>query len=271
MAATKKKKRMAKASGATSSTSKSLLASYWNESARPLVSLAFVAPMIVAYEGGLLLLGPQAMRNGADVWLRQLLELLGFSQYFILPVLTCGLLLGWHHLNGERWSVPWKYLYVMLVESILLGGLLLLIAQSQYGIFAAIESPTGPTLALPSGKAFGQLVAFFGAGIYEELLFRVMLFPATAAVLRFVGTPRRTSWVVAIFLSSLAFAAAHYQLDLVIGNLHLVTSYGEPFEWKSFLFRFTAGVFFAAQMLARGFGVAAGTHAFYDILVSLPL
>ena len=173
--------------------------------------------------------------------------------------------------NGERWSVPWKYLYVMLVESILLGGLLLLIAQSQYGGLAAIESPAMPTLALQSGKAFGQLVAFFGAGIYEELLFRVILFPACAAALRFVGTPRRTSWVVAIFLSSLAFAAAHYQLDLMIGNLHLVTSYGDPFEWKSFLFRFTAGVFFATLMLARGFGVAAGTHAFYDILVSLPL
>ncbi len=267
MAVTKKKKKPAKASDRAT---KSIGARYWNESARPLVSLAFVAPMIVAYEGGLVLLGPKAMRNGADVWLRQLLEWLGFTQYFLLPVLTCGLLLGWHHLNSERWSVPWKYLYVMLVESILLGGLLLLIAQSQYGILAAIESPAATTLALQSGKAFGQLVAFFGAGIYEELLFRVMLLPACAAALRFVGTPRRTSWVVAIFLSSLAFAAAHYQLGLVIGNFHLVTSYGDPFEWKSFLFRFTAGVFFATLMLARGFGVACGTHAFYDILVSLP-
>src|SRR5687767_14843678 len=96
---------------ASESASKSLVARYWNESARPLVSLAFVAPMIIAYEGGLFVLGPEAMRNGADVWLRQLLEWLGFSQYFVLPVLTCALLLGWHHLNQERWSIRWTFLY----------------------------------------------------------------------------------------------------------------------------------------------------------------
>src|SRR3990170_3082495 len=48
---------------------------YWRESQRPLVSLAFVLPLLVVYEGGVLWLGPAAMRNGADVWLRQLLDL----------------------------------------------------------------------------------------------------------------------------------------------------------------------------------------------------
>ena len=76
-----KKKKDRGSSSPTSS--KSLLSRYWNETARPLVGLAFVTPMIVAYEGGLVALGPQAMRNGADVWLRQLLEWLGFSQYFL--------------------------------------------------------------------------------------------------------------------------------------------------------------------------------------------
>ncbi|MBC8354209.1 MAG: CPBP family intramembrane metalloprotease [Planctomycetes bacterium] len=248
----------------------SLVSRYWNESARPLVSLAFVAPIIAAYEGGLVALGPKAMRNGADVWLRQLLEWLGFTQYFLLPALTCALLLGWHHLNKERWSFRWTYLYGMLFESMAFGGLLLVAAQAQQHIFVAISSNGPPPLAVQTSEALGKLVAFFGAGIYEELLFRVMLFPAMAAILQMVGTPPRTSWVVAIFLSSLAFAAAHYQLDLMIGNYHLVTSYGDSFEWASFFFRFSAGVFFATLLLARGFGIAAGAHAFYDILVSLP-
>jgi membrane protease YdiL (CAAX protease family) len=250
-------------------SSKSLLARYWDESARPLVSLVFVAPMIVAYEGGLFVLGPKAMRNGADVWLRQLLEWLGFSQYFLLPGLTCALLLGWHHLNRDRWSIRWTCLYGMLFESMAFGGLLLVAAQAQQGAFAAIDSHA-PSLAIQSTKIFGKLVAYLGAGIYEELLFRAMLFPAMAAMLRFVGTPRRTSWLVAIFVSSLAFSAAHYQLDLMIGNYHLVTSYGDSFEWTSFLFRFGAGIYFSSLLLARGFGIAAGAHAFYDILVSLP-
>ena len=262
----KQKKKPAKQETA----SKSLFARYWNESARPLVSLAFVAPMIVAYEGGLFALGPRAMRNGADVWLRQLLEWLGFSQYFLLPALTCGLLLGWHHLNKERWAIRWTCLYGMLFESMAFGCLLLVAAQAQQGFLAAIDSQAAPPLAIQGTKAFGRLVAYLGAGIYEELLFRAMLFPAIAAMLRLVGTPGRTSWIVAIFVSSLAFSAAHYQLDLMIGNFHLVTSYGDSFEWTSFLFRLGAGLFFSTLLLARGFGITAGAHAFYDILVSIP-
>ena len=71
-------------------------------------------------------------------------------------------------------------------------------------------------------------------------------------------------------LCSAAFAAAHYQLDLKIGSYHLMTLHGEPFDWTSFMFRFGAGIFFSTLLLARGFGITAGTHAFYDILASLP-
>ncbi len=36
-----------------------------------------------------------------------------------------------------------------------------------------------------------------------------------------------------------------------------------------FVFRFTAGAFFAVLFVYRGFGIAAGTHALYDIFVSV--
>ena len=45
------------------------------------------------------------MRNGADAWLRQTLELLGFNAYFLLPALTVGILLGWHHVLRQPWHV----------------------------------------------------------------------------------------------------------------------------------------------------------------------
>jgi membrane protease YdiL (CAAX protease family) len=246
-----------------------MLSTYWNESARPLVALAFVGPMILVYESGLFVLGPQAMRNGADVWLRDLLSSLGFAQYFLLPCLPCSTLLGWHHLNRERWKIHWSALYGMLLEAMLFGFVLLVLARALTGFLAAAAVPSGPQLAFQSAGQFGHIVTFLGAGIYEELVFRLMLFPALAALLRLVGTPRRTSWVVSLFLSSLLFAAAHYQLDLLIGSHHLVTTVGDSFEWTSFLFRTAAGVFFATLFLARGFGVAAGAHAFYDILVSM--
>ena len=52
-----------------------LLATYWAESRRPFASLVFILPMLLAYEVGLLWLGSGGLRNGADVWLRQVLDL----------------------------------------------------------------------------------------------------------------------------------------------------------------------------------------------------
>ena len=76
--------------------------------------------------------------------------------------------------------------------------------------------------------------------------------------------PPRPSMVVAVLLSSLMFAAAHY-----------VGQYGDPVDWADsrfwfgFIFRCVAGVFFSVLFIYRGFGIAAGTHAGYDILVGL--
>ncbi len=58
--------------------------------ARPLASLAFVIPLLLLYEGGIIILGPQAVRQRRDVWLRQFLDALGFSQYLLLPAADRG-------------------------------------------------------------------------------------------------------------------------------------------------------------------------------------
>jgi membrane protease YdiL (CAAX protease family) len=61
-----------------------------------------------------------------------------------------------------------------------------------------------------------------------------------------------------VLLSSLLFAVAHY-----------VGPYGDVPRWPSFLFRTLAGIFFAVVFLYRGFGIAAGSHAAYDILLGV--
>jgi len=241
---------------------------YWACSSRPLVGLFFVAPMLVAYEGGLLLLGPQAMRNGADAWLRHGLEQLGFGQYFLLPLLTCGVLLAWHHLQRESWHVSVPLLPGMLLESVVLSLVLLLLAHLQGSLLAFVGAVP---CSVPAGEGAspGQFVAFLGAGIYEELLFRLMLLPLVAVVLKAAGATPRTSLIGAVVATSMLFAAAHYRFEFSLGTIAFATVLGEPFEWTSFLFRSAAGVFFSLVFLYRGFGIAAGTHAFYDILVSL--
>lgn len=244
----------------------SFAAGYWNESRRPLVSLLFVAPMLAAYEGGLLLLGPSSMRNGADVWLREFLERIGFSQYFLLPLLTCGILLGWHHLQRDKWTVRSVVLYGMVLESVALAAGLLLLAEWQSSWFAS--PTTRAVLFLPTrSAALGKVVAYLGAGIYEELLFRLMLLPLCATVLRGCGVSRRTSLISAVILGSLVFAAAHYRIEFVLFDYTLGSSSGESWDMVSFVFRVLAGGVFSLLFIYRGFGIAAGTHALYDIFV----
>lgn len=220
--------------------------------------------MLLIYEGGMLMLGPGGMRNGADVWLRTLLDFLGFGQYLLLPVLTCGILLAWHHLLRQRWRLEPGVLSVMLVESAVLALILLGIARLQGWLFYALSTESATIvpgeLSLQIGTFVRQLVSYFGAGIYEELLFRLMLLPAIAAAVRAASLSRSNSLIVAVVVTSLLFSAAHYRL---------FTAEGDLFTWFSFLFRFLAGVFFAVLFLLRGFGIAAGTHTLYDVLVGV--
>ena len=234
---------------------------YWGESSRPLTSLAFIAPLLALYEGGVLALGPSAVRNGADVWLRRFLDLLGLQQYFLLPVLTIGLLLVWHHLRREPWRVSPNVVYGMYLESFALAFALVGIAHLQgsllHGLAAAWPSPLSLSES-PMAQFVVRLVGFFGAGIYEEVLFRLALLPVVQRLLAYAGANSARAALGAIVLTSLLFSTAHY-----------VGAYGEAFAWYSFLFRFLAGGFFAVLFVYRGFGIAAGAHALYDILVGM--
>ena len=100
-------------------------------------------------------------------------------------------------------------------------------------------------------------MGYLGAGIYEELLFRLIVLSLLILVLRSLRLPAWAGMAIAVLASSLLFSAAHY-----VGGR-------EPLVWFSFLFRFIAGVFFALLFLYRGFGITAGAHAGYNILVGI--
>ncbi len=204
------------------------------------------------YEGGVLWLGPAGVRNGADVWMQQLLGLLGFGGFLLLPLLTIAILLGWHHTSRQPWRVSRGVLGGMAVESAALAVLLLVVADLQARLLAlGGQAPVCQLAAGGSATAYAShLVRYFGAGLYEELLFRLMLVPLVMAAIGCLVAVRRTQVGVAVVLTSLLFAAAHY-----------VGPHGEPYQLYSFLFRFVAGGFFALLFIYRGFGIAAGTHA----------
>jgi membrane protease YdiL (CAAX protease family) len=98
-----------------------------------------------------------------------------------------------------------------------------------------------------------------GAGIYEELLFRVILVSGLAWVATYgFGWGRPRGNLFAVLLGALIFAAFHY-----------IGPYGEPFELASFTFRTVAGLLFSGLYVLRGFGITAWTHALYDVLLAV--
>jgi len=238
--------------------SPSLGGDYWSQSRRPLACLFFVGPLLVIYEADLICLGSGAMRNGADALLRQALDLLGFNTYFLLPVLTVGILLGWHHVLRQPWHVRRNVLFGMTFECLGLAAALWLSWRLYQFLFQAVEHAVGHAVGLNIAHSVGTISCYLGAGIYEELLFRLILLNLGIGLLAWMRVGRRASVIGGIVATSLIFSAAHY-----------IGASGDEFLWRTFLFRFLAGVYFAVLFRYRGFGIAVGTHAFYDVLVGL--
>jgi membrane protease YdiL (CAAX protease family) len=230
---------------------------YWIQSRRPVVSLVFIAPLMIVYEVGVLIWHVQ---NGADAWMRQLLDLMGFSQHFLLPALTVCVLLAWHYLAHQPWRFSPSVLTPMAVECLLLAVCLQGVYVFQRSLFFAFVEP----IQLDIGDKVKTAVSFLGAGVYEELLFRLLLLSAMSWLIRRWWTRPKAGVVLAVLLSSLIFAAAHY-----IGPAGYAFDWLSLTSWFGFIFRFIAGVFFSILFVFRGFGIAAGTHAAYDILAAL--
>ena len=158
---------------------------------------------MAVYEVGVVGLGAKAIRNGADIWLRGFLELLDFGQYFLLPVLVIGILLGWHYTTRQAWRVPRGVLSGMCVECAALAVCLWVVSQAEAWILQAavgtVMSIGRAAAVASSGQAsLAGFIGFFGAGVYEELLFRLMLLPAMAWGIRRLGAPDRSATVLAV-------------------------------------------------------------------------
>ncbi len=110
------------------------------------------------------------------------------------------------------------------------------------------------------GETAAKAVTYVGAGIYEEVLFRLCLLPACFGLFRLLQLNTTWAAVLAVISTSLMFAIAHH-----------VGPTGEAFRLFPFTFRLVAGLFFAALFVLRGFGITVGTHAAYDLLVGLLL
>jgi len=117
-----------------------------------------------------------------------------------------------------------------------------------------------PPLAIGQAVAMDWPVTFMvslGAGVYEELVFRVILVSGLLLVARkLFGWGNVTSTTFAVITGALVFSAFHY-----------IGPYGDPLEMPSFVFRTVAGLAFSGLYVTRGFGITAWTHALYDVFL----
>ncbi len=238
---------------------------YWTQARQPLHSLLFLLPLLAIYEIGVGLTAGAAhetARNGADYWMRSGLHMAGFRHPLLLPIVIVGLLAGWHFVGRFRWQLSPATLVGMLAESLLFGMCLVVLGQLQDLAFrphvghVAHGAQSGILLSQP--PALPLIVSYVGAGVYEEVLFRLCLIPVAYGLLRALLVPRRPAVLIAVLATSLLFSAAHY-----------VGPAADTFTMFSFAFRAMAGVFFAGLFVVRGFGVTAGSHAAYDLLVGV--
>ncbi len=231
---------------------------YLEQSRQPLSSLIFIAPPLLLYELGVLYWAQPGSRNGADIWLRDCLQSVGVSQVYLLPWITGLALLAWHFLMRGSWRWSPGILCSMWVECLALAAALVVVAEAQGAVVQSITGEARGVVRLQTGEptAGSLVVAYLGAGIYEETLFRLLCLPLLWAAGWGLGMSKGWSLAVAVVAASCLFSGAHH-----------FGPHGEAFSWYCFGFRAAAGLCFAMIFLFRGFGIAAGTHALYDVLV----
>lgn len=225
-------------------------------------SLLFALPLLALYQVGLVVTNfgqRQTVVNGADALLQMALHAIGAGGWFTsawLVALVAGLWIYRADPLARKEKLQPRTFALMLAEcgvyALLFGGVVASIVRALLP-WVNTGLQIGPAIGL--GRS---LMLSWGAGLYEELLFRVIGMGGLCWLLRRAFRVKETPAVLAAaVVSSLIFSLFHY-----VGPL------GDTFRLSSFVFRFVAGMVLAGIYRWRGFGIAAGTHALYDVLVT---
>lgn len=232
---------------------KTIYPNYINLTESPLYGLIFSLPMIAIYElGRRFFISEGSPRLTAesifDVSAKQIAHILEEGWIAEIPIVAALLMIPvmliWQAYCKYPWVIKGRYFIGMLFESLAYAFLLFLVPAF------ILQSSVGGRESLA-----GQLILSFGAGVYEEFLFRVLLVYLLLGIFRYgLKMKKNMSILGAIIISAVVFSLVHYNSP-------------SDFQMYSFIFRSAAGVYFSALMALRGFGLAVGAHAFYDVFV----
>ncbi len=235
--------------------------SYWAAARSPRYSLLFALPLLFLYETLAALRPHRALgdvRNGADVLLRSAFSLVAGAygaMLMLAVVIVASLLVVRRDMRKNGRTIRWSFFPLMAGESTVYALCFGVVVGT---LTARLLSPRGMALfdqaALDSTT---RLVVSLGAGLYEELLFRVILVSGLSWLARAVfGWRALPAGIFATVVGALLFSASHY-----------VGPFGDKLELQSFLYRAIGGLAFSAMYLLRGFGITAWTHSLYDVFL----
>ncbi|NBC25300.1 MAG: CPBP family intramembrane metalloprotease [Bacteroidetes bacterium] len=234
----------------------STLNTYFRQTRGLVYSYVFALPLVFLYELLIRISQPgqdQMVRIAVDVWFRMLFTYAGLDALTATLVITAAV--GGVIIYSKRKTLPTlkgRYFLWMLAECLL------------YALFFAIliSQFLDLLLNMNSQESLNQLTKLqlfalsLGAGLYEELFFRVILVSGLFFLFNLISDKTAISYSASVVLAALLFSGVHY-----VGN------FADSWAIEGFLFRFLFGLTLNVIYVIRGFGCAAWTHAIYDLII----
>jgi hypothetical protein len=229
--------------------------------------LALTLPVFIVYQLGVVFLN---VRNATDLVTSRLLVLCHGDRLMYLGLtVSAGVVMsavfGWlgrgQRLSGRK------------ILQIVIEGAAYAIAMSTATSWIVGKMFAGPPArAAVEGGAFTGLVMSLGAGFYEELAFRAVLFGLGAKLLVWLFARQRVALVgggapplsLRAILLMVGWAVV---CAVAFSGMHYVGALGDPFDLRSFVARAVLGLALTLVYALRGFAAAVWTHALYDVWV----
>lgn len=205
-------------------------------------SIVLIFPLLLAYEVGVLFAGQV---NGADLVSRALYAAVGSRGAYLLvhAAVALGFLL-WIRRERRTQTLSLEVAAPVILEAAIyaltLGAVCTLVVTKLLGL----------------GITGGAIVGALGAGVHEELVFRLGLLAGLVALFRNADPDHRLAFLVALVGSALLFAGAHH-----------IGAHAEPYTTHAFAYRTVAGCVFGLVFWYRSLAHAVYAHVLYDLLV----
>lgn len=231
------------------------------------VDLGLTLPIFLVYHLAVVFLGVQ---NATDVVTGTLLRLsAGDKTKYLLATLAIGVVFaGTFALAGRGQAFrPRKFLQIIVEGTVYAVAMAL---TANYVVGSLFASAAG---GIREEGRFVGFIMSLGAGFYEELAFRVILFGLGAKVLVALFGHQRVELAGTSGAGRYSFRSLMVMFGwglvcaLVFSGVHYVGPLSDDFKLTSFTFRAVLGAILTLIFVTRGFAAAVWTHAIYDVWV----